>query len=87
MFGLSFAKIMVLVAVVAVVWFAFRWFQRWEMERRRPAPGAPPTQRPAESDGRQIEAEDMIACPRCGTYVAAHLARSCGRANCPYPPR
>ena len=88
MFGLSFSKVMVLVAVVAVIWFGFRWFRRWEVERRQRAQArSAPIQRPAESDGRQIQAEDMVACPRCGTYVAAHLARSCGRANCPYPLR
>ncbi len=28
--------------------------------------------------------EDLIPCPKCGAYVAAHGASSCGRSDCPY---
>ncbi|MBV8537365.1 MAG: hypothetical protein JO128_17330 [Alphaproteobacteria bacterium] len=80
---LSFPKLVVLVAVVAIIWFGFRWFERWERERRQ---AAERTQsrlggRPAATDGG---AEDMKACAVCGTFVAA-TARACGRANCPLP--
>jgi len=30
------------------------------------------------------EAEDLVPCPRCGAYVAARGATSCGRSDCPY---
>ncbi len=88
MFGISFPKVLLLVAVVAVVWFGFRWFQRWEKERRERAEreeeegnrlgrdAAPRT------DSRQTEV--MTACRVCGTYVAQG-ARSCGRPSCPLP--
>jgi hypothetical protein len=90
MFGLSFPKLLVLVAVISIVWFGFRWFQRWEKERRDaerqaarvgaraggPAPG--PT---------AATAEDLAACRVCGTYVASDSARACGRSGCPFPPR
>lgn len=29
-------------------------------------------------------AEDLIPCPKCGAYVAASGASSCGRSDCPY---
>jgi uncharacterized protein len=35
MFGLSFSKIVVLVAVIAAVFFAFQWLQRLERDRDR----------------------------------------------------
>jgi uncharacterized protein len=88
MFGFSFTKVVVLVAVVAIIWFGFRWFERWQKETRereekraarlgggggRVPPGAAP------------QAEEMTACRVCGTYVAAGSARSCGKPNCPFP--
>jgi hypothetical protein len=83
MFGLSFSKVLLLVAVIAIVWFGWRWFQRWEKERRAPAV------RQAERVGRDdrdapvppkgAAAEDLVACPRCGTYVAAGAPHSCIR--------
>ena len=30
----SFWKLLLVVAVVAIAWFGWRWFQRWEKERR-----------------------------------------------------
>jgi hypothetical protein len=86
---LSFPKLLVLVAVVAIIWFGFRWFERWERERRQ-GPGSTAqlgrnrsSAQPPERD-RERAAEEMTACPICGTYVAAG-ARSCGRTNCPFP--
>ncbi len=83
---LSFPKLVVLVAVVAVIWFGFRWFERWERERRQSA------ERPQGrlGGGRQGPigssggAEEMKACAVCGTYVST-TARACGRPNCPLP--
>ena len=83
---LSFPKLVVLVAVVAIIWFGFRWFERWERERRRAAERS----QGRLGNGRQAPggthpaAEDMRACPVCGTYVAS-TARACGRPKCPFP--
>lgn len=87
MFGISFGKVLLLVAVVAVIWFGYRWLQRWDKERREA------DRREATQLGRQqagtgpvaSQAEEMSACRICGTYVAATAARSCGRPNCPFP--
>lgn len=80
MFGISFWKVVVLVAVIAVVWFGFRWFQRWQAESLARAKDADSRSR----TGREIQAETMVACRVCGAYVVAK-ARSCGRRGCPYP--
>jgi uncharacterized protein len=85
-FGISFWKVLLLVAVIAAVWFGYRWFQRWEKERRTEA-----ARREAQLSGPQgstakarTSTEDMTACRVCGVYVAAGAARSCGRADCPF---
>ena len=83
---LSFPKLIVLVAVIAVIWFGFRWLERVERARRRAA------ERAQARLGRDrlgpiggAETQEMKACPVCGTYVAA-TARACGRPKCPFPP-
>ena len=34
--------------------------------------------------GSAGETEDLVQCPKCGAYVAARGASSCGRDDCPY---
>lgn len=95
MFGLSFAKVLLLVLVVAVVWFGFRWLTQLTTS----APGGPGLARrdraqPREStreSPRQSRAEsaraieDLAPCPRCNAYVSAQEPTACGRVDCPYP--
>ncbi len=87
---LSFPKLVVLVAVVAAIWFGFRWFERWERERRQTAERGPgrlgrgsERERQGPIGGR--DTEEMTACSVCGVYVAAKTARACGRPKCPFP--
>lgn len=91
MFGMSFGKVALLVAIVAIVWFGFRWFQRWEKERRTDTASrdrldrdASPGDKPGGRARTGTEPEVMTACRVCGTYVAPG-ARACGRPNCPLP--
>ena len=77
MFGISFWKVVVLVIVISVVWFGYRWFQRWEKEREIEA------ERRAKSSGRAIAAEELVACRVCGAYVPERGARPCEKPNCP----
>jgi len=88
MFGMSFGKVAVLVAIIAIVWFGFRWFQRWEKERREAAAGQPRGKLDRDASpkggGPSQEAEVMTACRVCGAYVVAGV-RSCGKPNCPFP--
>jgi hypothetical protein len=87
MFGISFSKVLLLVAVIAIVWFGFRWFQRWEKERREAADREEKNGRlgrdaSPKADDKNVEV--MSACRVCGTYVAQG-ARACGRPRCPLP--
>jgi hypothetical protein len=87
---ITFPKLLLLVALIAVIWFGFRWFERWERERRTGSSARPGQVGRGGDAGvgqpraREPAAEEMTACPICGTYVAAG-ARSCGRTNCPFP--
>lgn len=75
MLGFSLIKLLVLAAIIAAVWYGFKWVGRYQQVQRA---------RAAEEKSR-IEGEDMVACERCGTYVVAGRARACGRPDCAYP--
>ncbi|HEX6978412.1 MAG TPA: hypothetical protein VF342_03865 [Alphaproteobacteria bacterium] len=76
---MSLAKILLFVAVVAAIWFGWRWYQRWELAHR----GQNRAGRKRESP-RAVTAEEMVPCRVCGTYVPARGATTCARRDCPY---
>jgi uncharacterized protein len=76
MFGFSLAKLLVLAAIIAAVWYGFKIIGRRNQ--------ATPVARDDIDDGR-ITAEETVECRACGTYVVSDGAVSCGRADCPYP--
>ncbi len=90
MFGFSLQKLLVLAAVIALVWYGFKFVGRLQDQRkadgglgaRAPRPkrrgGAPAT------EPRAQDAEDMVACPVCQAYVQARGAMRCDRSDCPY---
>lgn len=64
MFTLSFGKILVVVLAVVAAWKGVRLLtvlQRKLEEGQRPPPAAP--------GRREPEPTDLVACPRCGTFV------------------
>lgn len=70
MFGLSLSKLALLLLVGAALWFGYRLYNRGKSTREKAARfGAP---------------EDTRPCGTCGSFVAASLARPCGRPNCPF---
>jgi len=75
---ISVPKLVLIIALIVVVWFAMRWLNRGPSaiarRRRQPPPRA---QRPGAI-------EDLVACRSCGAYVAAG-ARACGKPACPLP--
>lgn len=83
-------KILLLIVVVAVAWFGWRWFSRVQEIGRdkrerlrtgaRPANGAAGGGQPAPDRS----AEDMEKCAECGAYVVVRAAGRCGRPGCPY---
>jgi hypothetical protein len=78
---MSFAKLLLTVAVVAVIWFGFKYMARVaEIRARAPRPPSPPPPPPREAG----DVHDMVRCPVCTTWQPARAARACGRADCPY---
>ena len=69
-------KLLLILLVFVAVWYAVRAFGR--MRPPVPQPRSQARPRPV------IEAEDLVRCRGCGTYIAAS-ARNCGRAGCPQP--
>ncbi len=80
-----FGKLLVTIAMVAVIWFGFQYLQRLaelkelrRLHRSRPSGGGT-SPRPAPS-----QVQDLVKCPACGTWASGSAARRCGRADCPY---
>jgi uncharacterized protein len=88
----SFSKLLVLAAVVAAVWFGFKYVSRLQYQRERQAEARDRVERRRDQGavgtgkGRDKEpaAQDMVQCEACKAYVAAGGARNCGRPDCPY---
>jgi len=71
-------ELFLILVVVFAAWRVVKMFNR----ANSPPPRAP---RPHVRRGqRVIEAEDLVACKACGSYIASS-ARHCGRTNCPQP--
>ena len=65
MFGFSIPKIIFTAAVIAAVWYGFKWLnrrQQVEAERAQAALNKGGAEAP--------DVEEMVPCPDCGAYVA-----------------
>lgn len=78
---ISLAKIVFTVAVIYVVWYFFKYRARiaaahkaMMAERARAAAEAA-----ARKPGTPL-AQDLVPCPKCGSYIAAGSACDCDRA-------
>jgi uncharacterized protein len=76
MFGFSLPKLIVLAAIIAAVWYGFKFLGRLEAKRKAEI-------KAGKKAGGSGEAQNMILCPVCDIYVAAGAA-SCDRGDCPY---
>lgn len=65
-------KLVLLIVVAFVVWYAKRW---WSHVPTRIV-------RPGQARSPQPAIQDLVACRVCGAYVAADAA-SCGKPDCP----
>lgn len=87
-----FSKLLLLVGVIAAVWFGWRWLSRVQAigrEKLNRQDDGRPTARPdaaaaTSAHSRPRDAEDMEKCAECGAWVAPALAGPCGRPGCPY---
>jgi len=85
MFGLpSLQKLIVLAAVVAAVWYGFKFLGRLQKAREaeaklREQEAARPAKRSSGESQKSGAVEDLVPCPSCGAYVRAGSTCSCGR--------
>ena len=94
MFGFSLQKLLVLVAVIGLVWYGFKFLGRLQDQRRADggpnggrgarAPRRPKRRGAPATEPRAQDVEDMVACPVCQAYVQARGATRCDRSDCPY---
>ena len=83
MFGFSLAKLAVLAAIIAAVWYGFRFLT--QLEARKAQQKVRGSGRPAErAETSAQEAESMVQCPVCQVYMPAADTKACGRGDCPY---
>lgn len=80
MFGFSVPKLLLLAIIVWGVFAITRLF------RRPPAPAPTPEASRSGPVARRgaSDAEELVRCERCGTFVAQTGARSCGRPDCKF---
>ncbi len=78
MFGFSLPKLLVIVAVIAVVWYAFKF-----IGRRNQVGATAKTPRRSTGKKSRDQIEDLVQCTVCGTYVQSGGA-TCVREDCPY---
>ena len=72
-------ELFIILVVVFAAWHVVKAFNRMRPPVPPPRPQArQPQPRPL------IEAEDLVSCSKCGTFVASS-AHHCGRAGCPQP--
>ncbi len=70
MFGFSISKLALLMIVVGIVVIGFRLYTKGRATTGR--------------EGGIPAPEETRPCKTCGSFVAASLARPCGRADCPF---
>ena len=88
MLGFSLGKILVLAAMIALVWYGFKYVARRNQKfGRDKADGRLGRQgdNAHDNDAHDEKVQDMETCAVCGTFVPNGSARSCGRESCPYP--
>ncbi len=79
MFGFSLTKLLLTVAIIAAIWYGFKYLGRIDRARKRALKG-----RKDEPGSAPTGAESLVKCPVCGTYVAPGGVETCGREDCPY---
>ena len=69
--GFSLPKLLILIAVIAVVWYGFKAAGRINRNRQK---------EPDQATGKkssEIAARDMVQCPKCKAYCASLDTHTC----------
>jgi len=76
-------KLLVLIAIIAAVWYGFKFFARRSLNVSGREPRGHIGSGKQDASGKTTQ--DMESCTVCGTFVPNASAKSCGRDACPYP--
>jgi hypothetical protein len=79
----SFQKILVVIAILAAVWYGLKLIGRLDRERKQALKeaGGKAARRPASDSGSGSAVRDLIECRSCHAFVAPTAACSvCGKA-------
>jgi len=82
----SLSKLVVLIAIIVVVWYGFKFLVQMERARKeaqRTAQRSEAARRRGPPPRAQV-VEDMVKCSKCGAYVTARRPTRCGRGDCPW---
>lgn len=82
MFGFGITKLLVLAAIVAAVWYGFKWVGRLDAARKNRPGGHDRVNRGGHNAPADVE--DTVQCPVCNAYVMAKSTSPCDRPDCPY---
>ena len=67
----SLPKLILLIGIIVVVWYVFRFLGQVDRARQQAAREA-------------AKVEDMVKCRTCGAYVPVRNPSRCGRNDCPF---
>ncbi len=69
-------KIIILAAIVAAVWYGFKFVSRLDQQRK---------QKVAQEKRDAVDGiSDTVQCSVCRIYIATELTDDCGKPGCPY---
>ncbi len=69
--GFSLPKLLILIAVIAIVWYGFKTMGRINRNRQKESDQA------AGKETSKITAKDMVQCPKCNAYCASLDTHTC----------
>ena len=88
MFGFGFTKLVVLIGIVAAVWYGFKVVGQLDKARKQSQVNKSPRHSGGggggNGGGKAPEVEETVQCPTCGAYVVAKSSSPCERPDCPY---
>ncbi|MDV7339194.1 hypothetical protein RYZ26_06295 [Terasakiella sp. A23] len=88
MLGFSPTKLLFTAAIIIVVWYGFKWFNRMQENQKKNAssqtPRGPSKAEQAAPKAQEADYEELVACAKCGDYVISDKRSGCGKEGCPY---
>ena len=80
MLGFSLGKLLVTAVAIFIVWYGFKYMTQLGEVR-----AANLAAKQAAKKDKRVEAEDLVECNLCGSFVAPATAKKCDRGDCSYP--